>query len=151
LPFEAAVASGNVIIAKKKFEEIRPSSTIALDVDATPSAGTPEHNEEAIRIARNDLSETLTTIGGFEQVVALDVPADYAMTVRFDKVTLFPFEARYFGGVYGAANVLKGDVSLVDNINGVELTSSSATIKGARSPGLPRVLAKAQSVPSTTT
>jgi hypothetical protein len=66
LPFGAAAASGNANIANQKSEEIRPSSTIALDVDATPLAGTPEHNEEAIRIARNDLSETLTTVGSFE-------------------------------------------------------------------------------------
>lgn len=124
-------ASGNVNIAKQKSEEIRPSSTVALDVDATPSAGTPEHNEETVRIARNDLSEKLTTVGGFEQVVAFDTPADYTMAVRFDKVTLLPFGARYFGGIYGAVNVLEGDVSLVDNTNGVELTSYSATIKGA--------------------
>ncbi len=133
LALAACSATGDINVSKPKSDEIRPASTVALELDATPAAGSPEHAEEAIRIARADLSEKLISAGGFQQVVAPGQPADYTMNVTLSQVKLLPFGARYFGGIYGAVNVVNGDVSLVDNATGVELTSYSANIKGAAS------------------
>ncbi len=128
----ACSSTGQVTVLKAKSEAIRPASTVALALDSSPSAGDPQHAAEALGLVEEDLSEKLVTTGGFQQVVEAGQPADYTMKVTLNKVTNLPYVARHFGGIYGAVNVVNGDVALIDNASGVELTKYSASVNGAK-------------------
>lgn len=128
----ACSATGEVIVLKERSEEIRPASSVALALEADPVGSDPQHAAEAMGIVQEDLSRKLVETGNFQQVVEGGQPADYTMNITLSKVTLLPYAARHFGGIYGAVNVVNGDVSLVDNASGVELTRYSANVNGAK-------------------
>jgi hypothetical protein len=131
LALGACSATGEVNIVKPKAEAIRPASDVALKVSSEPGAADPQHATEAVEIVRLDLSDKLAAEGLFANVVGENRDADYTMTIDLKKVVKLPFGARYFGGAYGAVNRVHGDVSLIDNANGIELTQYTAEVQGA--------------------
>ena len=131
LALGACSATGEVNIVKPKTEAIRPASDVALHVTAEPGSADPQHATEAVELMRLDLTDKLAAEGLFANVVGENREADYTMKIGLHKVKKLPFAARYFGGGYGAVNEVQGDVSLIDNTNGLELTQYTAEIKGA--------------------
>lgn len=130
----ACSSSGELTVAKPKSEAVRPSSTVALDVDSTEDSGTPEHVANGVNDVRQELFSGLQSSGVFSRVVQPTETADYTMQVDLTNVRFVSGSARFWGGALAGANVVTGNVNVVDNSNGIELTSFSAEGKSASHP-----------------
>jgi hypothetical protein len=128
----ACTASGSHEIALAKSEALRPGAIVALDVEAGPEAGNPEHSDHAVSKIRGDLYTRLVNGGKFAKVVNPGEQADYTMDVDLTQVRLIGTGASFFGGAFVAPNLVKGDVRLADNSNGIELANFEATGEAAR-------------------
>lgn len=134
LALAACSSSGQLSVAKPKSEPIRPNSTVALSINANEGSGSPEHVDQGIQQMRSDLYANLPATGIFSQVVPEGQPADYDMQIGVSNVRLVSGAARFWGGTFAGANAVTGDVSLVDQSNGLEVTSFTATGESASHP-----------------
>ncbi len=128
----ACTASGSHEIGLAKSDTLRPGATVALDVEAGPEAGNPEHSQTAVRQVRLELADSLVSSGKFASVVNAHEQADYTMDIDLKQVRMIGTGASMWGGAFVPPNLIKGNISLADNSNGLELTSFEATGKAAR-------------------
>lgn len=128
----ACTASGSHDIALANSEPLRSGAIVALDVEAGPEAGNADHSEDAVRQVRQDLYGRLVETGKFAKVVNVGEQADYTMDIDLTQVRQIGAGATFFGGAFVAPNLVKGDVRLADNSNGLELASFEATGEAAR-------------------
>ena len=132
LALAACTASGSHEIALAKSDPLRPGAVLALDVEASPEAGNIEHSENAVREVREDLYARLVDGGKFAKVVNAGEQADYTMDIDLTQVRQIGAGASIWGGAFVAPNLVKGDVRLADNSNGLELAGFEATGEAAR-------------------
>ncbi|MGI9494388.1 MAG: DUF4410 domain-containing protein [Geminicoccaceae bacterium] len=130
----ACSSGGELTVAKPKSEAIRPNATVALSVNALEGSGSPEHVQDGVLQIRTDLYANLPAAGVFTQVVPEGQPADYDMQIGINNVRLVSGTARFWGGAFAGSNVVTGDVKLIDQSNGLEVTSFTATGTSASHP-----------------
>lgn len=127
-------SSGELSVVKPKSESIRPNSTVALSVNGTEGSGSSDHVEKGVTAVRLELYSSLPGSGVFSQVVQEGQAADYGMQVDMSNVRYVSGSARFWGGTFAGSNVLTGDVKLIDQSSGLEVTSFTATGKSASHP-----------------
>ncbi len=130
----ACNAGGDLSVARPKIGPVRPSSVVALNVDALTEAGAPADRAAGIEQVRRELYLVLPSSGLFKQVVQTSEPSDYRMDVHLRQVRQVSGSARFWLGFMAGRSELVGDVVVLDHRNGIELTAFRASGQSAAQP-----------------
>jgi len=122
----ACSASGELDIAQSKSEPIRPNSTVSFDVFALAEAGSEVDVDLGIDATKDLLFETLEEDSNFASVVSDNGSSDYQMEVQLSEVNVVAPSAQFWLGAFAGAHSIAANVKVVDNSNGLEVTSFTA-------------------------